>query len=64
MTYVDEKALLHYLRKIMGIRISDLLKILLKVADLFRSDENISLRVEGFSLKSITSRIFTGGEFE
>jgi hypothetical protein len=57
--------LLHYLRKNIGIRISDLLKIVLRVADLFRTDENIPLRVEGFSLKAITSRrIFTAGEFE
>jgi hypothetical protein len=56
LKYVDETGLLHYLRNIIGIRISDLLKIVLRVGDLFRSDENVPLRVEGFSLQTITSR--------
>jgi hypothetical protein len=56
LTYVDETALLHYLRKIIGIRISGLLKIVLIISDLFRGYENVPLRVEGFSLKAISSR--------
>jgi hypothetical protein len=52
------------MRKIIGIRISGLLKIVHRVADLFTSDENVPLRVEGFSVKAITSRwIFTAGDF-
>jgi len=39
-----------------GIRISGLVKIVLRIADLFRGDENIPSRVEGFSLKAISSR--------
>jgi hypothetical protein len=57
--------LLHYLRKIIRVRILDLLKIVLRVTDLFRNDENRPLRVEGFSLQAITSRwIFTTYDYE